>query len=225
MLVIQELLIKRLFFCSVMMFMSMNVVAGNIYHQFPAEINPNDKYVFYSHGFIVEGTNERPKHKVWGVYDFPAVKAALKDDSYHLLAYHRPAKTNPNIYAKQLAQEVNTLIEQGVAPENITILGFSRGGAISIATSNALASDKVKTIILAGCAGAIAKNPEIHLYGQVYSIYETSDQVGSCQFVIDRSKNVVSFEELAISTGKSHGAFYRPIAEWVEPVKKWIKSQ
>ena len=199
------------------------MTAGEIYTELPAKIEVNAKYVFYSHGFIVEGTNERPVHKAWGVYDFPAVKKALVDKDHHLIAFHRAKKTEPYQYAKSLANQVRKLIKAGVGAENITVMGFSRGGAITIATSNELANSKVNFIILAGCGGFIAKNPAMKLHGRVLSIYETSDQVGSCQYVVDRSKAISTFEEIAISTGKSHGAFYRPIDEWLTPVKQWLK--
>jgi hypothetical protein len=31
------------------------------------------------------------------------------------------------------------------------------------------------------------------------------------------------FSEISISTGKEHGAFYRPMPEWVKPLKTWLK--
>ena len=205
-----------------MLMVNTHANAGEIYRQFPAEISPEAKYVFYSHGFIVEGKNEKPVHKAWGVYDFPAVKSALATSDFHVIAFHRAKNTEPYQYAKSLAKQVNQLIEVGVKAKNITVMGFSRGGAITIATSNELKNKEVSFIILAGCAGFIAKNPEMKLYGKVLSIYETSDQVGSCQYVADRSTKLMSFEELAISTGKSHGAFYLPDTAWLEPVKQWI---
>ncbi|NMP16334.1 alpha/beta hydrolase [Thalassotalea sp. Y01] len=200
------------------------VHAGNTYDTFPQTINAADKYVFYSHGYIVEGANSTPRHKEWGVYDFPLIKQQLKDDDYHLIAYHRAAHTDPFEHAKLLAQDVNRLITAGVDAENITLLGFSRGGAISILTANELKSDKVNTIILAGCAGLIKHNADVQVYGAVFSIFETSDKVGSCDFLVQRSDNVSSFTEISISTGKSHGAFYLPRDEWLQPVKRWIKA-
>lgn len=197
---------------------------GELFEKFPEVIQPDEKYVFYSHGYIVEGLNPTPKHKTWGVYDFPLIKQKLTDPDYNLIAYHRAAQTNPYKFAKKLGQDVNRLISAGVKTENITLIGFSRGGAISILTSNELKLEKVSTIILAGCAGLIKSNPDVQIYGDVLSIFETSDQVGSCNFLINRSTNVSSFHELSISTGKSHGAFYEPKAEWLIPVKNWIKT-
>jgi len=31
-----------------------------------------------------------------------------------------------------------------------------------------------------------------------------------------------SFKEVAISTGRKHGAFFQPLPEWVQPLKAWI---
>ena len=203
---------------------SSNCTANKIYENFPNDIKPNEKYVFYSHGFIVEGTNPTPINPRWGMYDFPEIKKVLSDNSYNLIAYHRPKETNPREFAKKLTENANTLINNGVRPEDITFVGFSRGGAITILTSNYLASDKVNFVILAGCSKFVKKNQKLEVIGNIFSVFETSDGVGSCQFLIDRSKRVETFEELSISTGKEHGAFYNPLPEWILPVKKWIKS-
>ncbi|GLX85356.1 hypothetical protein tloyanaT_16080 [Thalassotalea loyana] len=198
---------------------------GKVFDTFPEKIMPDDAYVFYSHGYIVEGDNPTPEHPEWGVYDFPQVKAKLSDPSYNLIAYHRPKNTEPFSFAKQLADDVRKLLAAGVKPQNITLIGFSRGGALSILTNHELQLPDIKTIILAGCAGLVASHKAVKVTGNVYSIYETSDQVGSCQFLIDRSDKVNTFNEIAISTGKSHGAFYLPREEWLTPAKQWIKHE
>lgn len=207
------------------MFLSSSSFANKIYENFPNEINANEKYVFYSHGFIVEGKNPTPIHPRWGMYDFPNIKMTLADNNYNLIAYHRAKDTNPREFAKNLAKNATTLINKGVKPENITFIGFSRGGAITILTSNYLAADKVNFVILAGCSGFVINNAELTIYGNVFSVFETSDGVGSCQFLVDRSSKVKTFEEIAISTGKEHGAFYNPLPEWIIPVKSWIKAK
>lgn len=199
--------------------------AGELYEEFPSEIKANEKYVFYSHGFIVEGNNPTPINPRWGKYEFPQIKAALADESYNLVAYHRAKGTDPREFAKKLIKDINILVNRGVLYENITFIGFSRGGAITALVSHYAKSKKLNIIILAGCGNFMRNNPEVDLYGHIYSIYETSDGVGSCQYVIDRSKQVTSFTEIAISTGKEHGAFYTPIDEWLLPVKNWLKAQ
>lgn len=207
--------------------------ANEVLEQFPQEINAQQKYVFYSHGRIVEGVNATPTHPRWGRYEFPQVKAALADSNYVLIAYHRAKNTEPKQFAMMLADDVNTLINKGVKPENISLVGFSRGGEITIMASNYLASSyspspyspskKVNIALLASCPDFMKNSNEFEVYGEVFSIYETSDLVGSCQFLIDNSKDVTSFKEISISTGQEHGAFYTPIPEWVKPLKTWLK--
>jgi hypothetical protein len=198
--------------------------AGSVHERFPSVIKPTEKYVFYSHGRIVEGSNPTPIHPRWGTYDFPEVKKALTDDGYNLIAYHRPKNTDPKVYGIKLGNDVKTLIASGVKPENITLLGFSQGGAITIHASHYLKSKKVRVALLASCVGFMKNNADFSLFGHVYSIYETSDSVGSCQFLIDKSSKVEYFKEIAISTGKEHGAFYQPMAEWIKPLKVWLNK-
>lgn len=216
------MILRNLSVVIILIIFSLKVCAGDIHMDLPEKPDPSQKYVFYSHGYIVEGEDERPQHPRWGMYDFPLVKEKLRDDSYQLIAHHRPKNTNPVEYAKNLAKKVNFLIESGVPPENITLIGFSRGGAITILASNELKNSQLNFVILAGCASWAKNNPELKLYGRILSIYETSDQVGSCNFMKERSNEIINFTELSISTGKEHGAFYLPREEWLMPLKQWL---
>jgi hypothetical protein len=198
-------------------------LAGELYTSFPQKINPDEKYVFYSHGLIVEGDNLMPVDERWGVYDFIAVRKALTDPSYNLISYHRPNKTVPDEFAEKLAVDVRKLMAAGVQPENITLLGFSRGGEITLLASDKLRLDKINTILLAVCGGFVKDHKEYQAYGNVYSIYETSDFAGSCQFLKSRNKKIHSFQETSISTGKEHGTFYQPMPQWLDQVKAWLK--
>lgn len=199
------------------------VSAGEVYDQFPDHIDPNGQYVFYSHGYIVEGKDPTPKNPRWGVYDFPEIKESLADDDYYLIAPHRKKNTAPDEFASSLSAQAEVLIEKGVLPEAITFVGFSRGGYITILVSSYLKATDVNFVVLAGCGESINRAESIELSGHVLSMYETSDDlVGPCEALAKRSVGVSSFKEISISTGKEHGAFYQPIPEWVLPVKQWI---
>lgn len=206
---------------------SASSLSNTIHTEFPSEINPNGNYVFYSHGFIVEGTNPKPveQRHGWGIYDFPAVKQALSDKSHELIAYHRPKDTNPYEFSYKLAGDVRKLVSAGVAPSNITLIGFSRGAFITAVTSHNLANVEVNTVLLAGCGRfASDRYKNMSLYGKALSIYETTDVSASCKKLEKRSPELKVFDEIAITTGLSHGAFYRPKEEWVKPIKNWIKK-
>ena len=201
-----------------------NVYAAAIFERLPTEIHANEKYVFYSHGLIVEGSNPTPINPRWGLYDFPEVKAALASEQYNLIAYHRAKNTKPREFARKLAADVNLLIKQGVKPGDISLVGFSRGGEITILASSYIQSKDINIILLATCNTFMKGHAEFIVIGNFHSIYETSDGNGSCQFLMAQSNKVNTMEEIAISTGEEHGAFYRPMTEWVVPLKAWLEN-
>lgn len=143
-----------------------------------------------------------------------------------MIAYHRPKGTDPFVHAKSLANDVRKLIKNGVAANHITIMGFSRGAFITSLTSHYLEKTPVNTVLLAGCGRIVSdKYLDIKMNGDFLSVYETTDGAVTCKKLKERSPQLNSFEEISISTGQEHGAFYRPLPIWVTPVKQWIKEK
>jgi len=202
-------------------------VAGEIYTEFPVQIHPDEKYVFYSHGLIVEGENSRPVHPKFGTYEFSLIKSMLvKDSGFNLIAHHRPQNTEINAYSKKLESWVKKLVKAGVKPNNITLVGFSRGGQITAYASSALKELKINTILLATCwPGSVQSDSTVTFAGHFLSVYETTDKALSCKKISVRSRELDSFQEIAITTGKEHGAFFKPMRKWITPVREWIKSK
>lgn len=200
-------------------------MAVEIYDNFPNEIRAHDRYVIYSHGLIVEGDDPRPVHPTRGVYDFPAIKQALfRDGNFNLIAHQRPKNTEIRAYVATLESWVQRLVRAGVKPSRITLVGFSRGGHLTAYASGRLVSLGLNTAIMGACSnGDIVRDPPLALAGNFLSIYETTDSVLSCEKIAQRSK-LASFEEIAISTGKEHAAFFTPVPEWVDPLKQWIQK-
>lgn len=196
--------------------------SAEIYLAYPETVDIGQNYVFYLHGKIVEGADTRPEHPRWGTYDFPAVVDALTTDSYHLIAVHRSAGKNSIEHATELAAKIRSYQDQGLDPTQMTIIGFSKGGAIAILAMNTLKQENLTTILLAACADWTHDAADILAYGKLYSIFEKSDRVGSCAPIQKRSELLVEFKEIEIDTGFEHGAFYQPLQDWVVPVKKWI---
>ncbi len=112
-------------------------LAVELYTEFPESINPAENYVFYSHGFIVEGDNPRPVSPQYGVYDFPEIKRVLfAMGGFNLIAEQRPAGTEVSVYVNKLVSWVHTLLDAGVPPSHITLLGFSRGAQLTALASS-----------------------------------------------------------------------------------------
>jgi hypothetical protein len=206
-------------------FLPLGSYAVDLYTDFPSSIRPDESYVIYSHGLIVEGDSPTPSHPEFGVYDFPGIKRALfADGTFNLIAHHRPAKTDITMYVDTLESWVRRLLAAGVKPGHITLVGFSRGGHLTALTSSHFRSIGLNTALLASCvSGDITSDMPLKFGGRFLSIYETTDEAGSCGKLAERSAPI-SFEEIAISTGQKHGAFYLPLPEWVGPLKAWIEQ-
>jgi hypothetical protein len=210
---------------AILVLLPMSGRAVEMYANFPDRIHPNERYVIYSHGLIVEGDNPRPVSPKYGEYDFPGIKQALfSEGGFNLIAYQRPKNSDVGGYVATLTSWVRRLVSAGVRPNRITLVGFSRGAQLTAYASSDLESLGINTAILAICDhGDVDRDPPLILAGNLLSIYETSDELGSCAKLAARS-HLVSFKEIAISTGKSHGAFFQPLPEWVRPLKAWINS-
>lgn len=199
-------------------------LSAEVFPDFPENVQANTNYVFYSHGLIVEGTDPRPIHPEFGVYQFPEIVQALHASAnINLIAHHRPAGTVRENYAQQLTGWVNRLLAAGVPAKNITLVGFSRGAQITLLAANALRESGINTVIMAVCFdGDYPSDPQLELGGHVLSLYETSDVVQSCSSLLQRSAEADSVQEIAITTGLRHGAFYTPLDAWLNPLRDWL---
>ncbi len=182
--------------------------------------------IFYLHGYIVEEKGPQAVHEIYGLYDYPAVTNALAARKANVVSEVRDSGTKVDDYARVVVQQIEDLIADGESPDDITVVGFSKGGSIAIFVSNYLDHADVKFVFIAACADWLSSLPELTVSGHIMSIYEASDSLaGSCKNFADRNKDLSSFSELMTSTGKGHGAFYRPSEEWVMPLLDWIEDR
>jgi hypothetical protein len=198
---------------------------GAIFQNLPDSIDAQQRYVIYLHGRIIEDEGTRPVSPVYGIYEYEETLDALAQAGLQVIAEVRPPNTDAEQYAILVADQVNTLLDAGVPAEHITVIGFSKGGGIAILTSSRLQNEHVNFVLLAICGEWVFEWPGVDLSGRVLSIYETSDDLGrSCRSLAEASTGVSSFEEIALSTGRQHGAFYAADPAWLDPVIEWILS-
>ncbi len=182
-----------------------------------------EQHLFYSHGAIVEGDNARPEHPRYGVYDFPAIVKALQWPGWVVHARHRPAGQSVDAHARLLAAEVRALLRQGVRPEQIVLLGFSRGGVITLRASEYLKQPALRLVLMASCFSGLGKR-DFHPVGRLHSLYESSDSVGSCKPLLRSWPELHLQDERSIHTGLAHGAFFWPRHEWLDIVRDWLDN-
>ncbi len=106
---------------------------------------------------------------------------------------------------------VRQLLAAGVPASRITIVGFSRGSYITAYAADRLRDTGIHTALLGSCSnGDVTTNgAPLVLGGDLLNIYETTDSVRECGALAKRG-HLTSFTEVAITTGKKHGAFGVP---------------
>lgn len=202
----------------------MPVWAGDILSDVPNEVDPDTRYVFYLHGQIIENEGLRPTHPRWGLYDYPLILETLAEDDITIISERRAKGTDRYEYAKKVHGQVQRLLDAGVESNRITVLGFSAGGMITIATSDISVKQDINFVTMAACSGWL-DSADVSLNGRVLSVFETTDGPQSCSELAARPPGPTSFDEIEINTGLEHGAFYLPRDEWVNPVLEFVRSR
>jgi dipeptidyl aminopeptidase/acylaminoacyl peptidase len=206
----------------------MPTLPRSIFSQIPDQIDPQALYVIYLHGKLVEDQGpQNPTDPRFGLYDYSGILNALAADDNQVISEVRSKYTDSLGYVDHVIKQINTLLNAGVAPDHISVVGFSKGGAIAIFVSSKLNNDSVKYVILAGSCqvASLEQDKDIIFNGQVLSIYEASDEYGqSCQEIADRSPKSLVFKEIRLDTGLAHGEFYMVREEWLIPVLDWIRK-
>jgi hypothetical protein len=193
-----------------------------IFADVPAEVDPGARYLIYLHGAIIETEGVRPTHPRFGVYEYEEILATFAERGFVVISEARPAGTDGMLYADRVVDQVREILVAGVPPDHVTVVGFSKGGGITIAASSMLANDDVNFVFMAACNPWLDSHPEIVARGRLLSIRESSDNlVGSCEGFFGRSPSPHDHVEIVLELGGGHGAFYRPNREWIDPVVEW----
>ena len=200
--------------------------ASRVFPDVPTEIDLEDRYLIYLHGAIIENEGVRPTHPEYGAYEYRDILEVFAERGFVVISEARPSGTDGMLYASKVVGQVKALLDAGVPPENLTVVGFSKGGGIAIVASSMLANDDVNFVFIASCNPWLDDHPEIVASGRLLSVRESSDElVGSCEGFFGRSSSPHNHDEIVLELGGGHGAFYRPRKEWVDPVISWAMLQ
>lgn len=188
----------------------------------PENPDPSLRYVIYLHGQIIEAGDRRPTSPQFGVYEYDEILNELGGPGTQVISEQRAPNTGIDAFAHKTAEQVQSLLDHGVPPTHVAVVGFSKGGRIAIGVSSIL-REPITYVFLAACNTGVFNDERYEVSGRVLSIHEESDDIGiSCEPLIERSPAIIEARELLISTGERHGAFYRPRPEWLRPTLRWI---
>jgi hypothetical protein len=199
--------------------------SGIVSSSIPNTIDPNARYVIYIHGKIIEDEGVDAVSPQFGRYELTDILKYLAKSGFMTIGEVRSGSTEVDTYADHVAWQVESLLAAGVPGENITVAGFSKGGYITMLASSKLGRPDVRFVLIAICNEETIASSSISLAGRILSMYETSDDFGSsCGPLLDKSPDVVEFEEIKFETGKGHGTFYAVDPLWLDPMIRWINT-
>jgi dienelactone hydrolase len=196
--------------------------AGTVVRSFPEQIDPGARYLVYLHNQFLETAAPGEEHPRFGPYEHEEIVSALADRSLIVIAERREAGADPAVWADRVVRQVRRLIAAGVPASAITVVGFSKGGAIAILASAGLSEDRVNFIVLGACGRWIELRPDLVPHGRLLSIVEASDELGgTCRPLLDRAPAGSVTREIELELGGGHGAFFTPRDGWIEPTLEW----
>jgi len=197
---------------------------GKVRDRLPEVTDVKARYVIYLHGRIIEDQGRRPTHATWGTYEYQQILDKLAAAGLVVVSEQRPAMTDMDVFARHVADQVQTLLRAGVPPEQVSVVGFSKGGGIAIRTAALLQNRRINFVFLAACGDGDFSGVDTKVWGRILSVYEASDEGGrSCESLFAKSGATGERSEVRINLGEEHGAFFRPHQEWRTAVLKWVQ--
>jgi hypothetical protein len=199
-------------------------------YSFPESVDLTRHYLFYLHGKIIEDQRIPAVSPDYGEYEYQAILEKLSSYGFIVISEQRAKNTDGMEYAKRVSEQVTNLLNSGIPANSITIVGASKGAGIAIFTSYLLENKGLNFVIMAICDPATVeelKQNEISLYGNVLSIYDSTDELaGSCQelFLFSEGKGISKYKEIVLNVGTGHGILFKPLDEWVTPVIQWAEK-
>lgn len=190
----------------------------------PQKVNPKARYLFYLSGYIVQAGNTRPTSPKFGVYEYQQILDTLKQSGFVVISEARKQSPEIGPYAAKVAGQVKQLLEAGVPPQNITVVGASQGSFIAMLVSTYLENRKVNFVVIGGCTAEDGFLQLVNLHGNVLFISERTDLAGSCERFRADATGLEKYKFVETNTGQRHGFLYRPMKEWVEPTVAWAQG-
>lgn len=183
-------------------------------------------YIIYAHAKIVESEGRRPTDPAFGVYEYDAILDTMRQAGFEVLSDQRGPNASSDSAGSRIAHQVDSLLALGVAPDDITVIGFSKGGWIAILASSKLQNPKLGFVFMGAC-GPWSNDPaDLHVSGRMLSLIETSDTLGvSCAPMFARKSAGSVSREMALSLGLGHGTFFQPRAAWLAPALAWARGE
>jgi hypothetical protein len=197
-----------------------------------ADASEAPRHVIYLHGRIVqEQQSARPHHPEFGYYELEKILEAFRSRGFDVSGEMRPKAASVGESVDRVVEQVRRLLDSGVPPERIAVVGASMGGGIAVLASARLQNPKLRFCVLGVCFSQVEENAVrdngLRPAGRILVIREASDELTKpCApwKAEGESQSRIVVRETVVNTGLRHGFLYRPLPEWLEPVVEWIEA-
>jgi hypothetical protein len=188
----------------------------------------NERYVFFLHNKFIEDHSLEENHPQYGNPHYYEILNEFKKEGFTVYSEKRPKNTDVKKYAKKIVLKIDSLLNSGIDPGRITVIGTSKGGYIAQYVSTYLANPDVNFVFIGSFREIDLKNMgDINFCGNILNIYEKSDIYGNSAVKrkLTSKLKVTRFYEIELNTGLEHGFLFRPLQEWIRPSILWTEQK
>lgn len=191
--------------------------------------NAAEKHLIYMQGCCVKQANSAVAK------DYQKIAQELRDSGFNVFFELRTSDATDSdeqaqAYAAKVAKYVQELLAKGIAPEDITVSGFSLGSSTTLVASGLIANPNVNYVLLAGCPMSANSRVTIDytkVSGRILSIVDSKDdKFGPCA---GRLPSDATFKEITLDSGEGHKVFRLSdesnLKLWKAPLEAWAKGQ
>lgn len=205
-----------------------SIAGNNVASDIPFHPKPEEHYLFYQHGKLIEQNGIPTSHIKHGSYDFHEILNTFSYRGFQVIAELRATNASIHGHAFRLARKINSLIDKGVAPNNITLVGLDKGGRIALVTSSYVGNSEINYVIINGCYSndskvrQFIKKHELKPAGRILDLrLEVNRKTGPCSAFYANQEEVVESRELIFSVNTESGLFFKAESKWIDPVVAW----
>lgn len=192
-----------------------------------AHAGSNDRYIFFLHNKFIEDHALNAEHPQHGRAQYEEILSAFRDAGFTVISEKRESGADIKIYALGVKLQIDALLEDGVEPERITVVGTSKGGLIAQYVSTYAGNNRLNYVFIGSSFdGFLGQFPDMNLCGNILAINEASDP-GSVSLesrMAQSSCENVNFKNIELETGFGHGFLFQLLDEWFEPTVKWANG-
>mgnify|MGYP001056835209 CR=1 FL=1 len=194
---------------------------------FSTKIDKSDRFIFFLHNRFLEEHHLNEAHPEFGRAEYREIIHEFENGGFTVISEQRSDNVNARDYALRVTYQIDSLLDKGVTPEKITVVGTSKGGYIAQYVSTLSNNPGLNFVFIASFRESDIQNiPNINFCGNILTIYEKSDPYG----VSAKARKEVStctiknFQEVELNTGLGHGFLFKPLKEWLVPTMQWANG-